>query len=66
MVYLHNVILCSREKEGAYTLHNSVDETGDHCLLLKKKFTYVDLREKETLICCSTYLCILWLLIITI
>ena len=29
-VYLHNGILCSREKEGAYTLCNSRDETGEH------------------------------------
>ena len=30
MVYLHNGILPSREKEGAYTLCNSMDGTGDH------------------------------------
>ena len=30
MVYLHNGILCSREKEGAYTLCNSMDGTGEH------------------------------------
>ena len=30
MVYLHNRILCSREKEGAYTLCNSMDGTGEH------------------------------------
>ena len=30
MVHLHNGILCSREKEGAYTLCNSMDETGEH------------------------------------
>ena len=30
MVYLHNGILCSREKEGAPTLCNSMDGTGDH------------------------------------
>ena len=30
MVYLHNGILGSREKEGAYTLCNSMDETGEH------------------------------------
>ena len=29
MVYLHNGILCSREK-GAYTLCNSMDGTGEH------------------------------------
>ena len=29
--YLHNGILCSRKKEGAPMLHNSVDGTGDHC-----------------------------------
>ena len=30
MVYLHNGILRSREKEGAYTLCNSMDRTGEH------------------------------------
>ena len=30
MVDLHNGILRSREKEGAYTLCNSMDETGEH------------------------------------
>ena len=30
MVHLHNGILCSREKEGAYTLCNSMDETGEY------------------------------------
>ena len=29
MVYLHNGILRSREKERAYTLCNSMDETGE-------------------------------------
>ena len=30
MVYLHNGILRSREKEGAYILCNSMDGTGEH------------------------------------
>ena len=30
MVHLHNGILCSKEKEGAYTLCNSMDGTGEH------------------------------------
>ena len=30
MVHLHNGIPCSREKEGAYTLCNSMDGTGEH------------------------------------
>ena len=30
MVYSHNGILHSREKEGAYTLCNSMDGTGEH------------------------------------
>ena len=30
MVYLHNGILCSRKKEGAPTLCNSMDGTGEH------------------------------------
>ena len=30
MVYLHNGILRSRKKEGAYTLCDSVDGTGGH------------------------------------
>ena len=30
MVYLHNGILHGREKEGAYTLCNSMDGTGEH------------------------------------
>ena len=30
MVHLHNGILHSREKEGAYTLCNSMDGTGEH------------------------------------
>ena len=29
MVHLHNGILCSREKEGAYTLWDSMDGTGE-------------------------------------
>ena len=28
--HLHNGILCSRKKEGAYTLCNSMDGTGEH------------------------------------
>ena len=30
MAYLHNGILCSRKKEGAPTLCNSMDGTGEH------------------------------------
>ena len=30
MVYLHKGILRSREKEGSYTLFNSMDGTGEH------------------------------------
>ena len=30
MVHLHNGILCIREKEGAYTLYNSMDGTDEH------------------------------------
>ena len=30
MVYLHNRILHSKEKEGAYTLWDSMDGTGEH------------------------------------
>ena len=30
LVHLHNGILCSREKEGAPTLCNSMDGTGKH------------------------------------
>ena len=30
MVHLHNEILPSREKEGAPTLHDSMDGTGEH------------------------------------
>ena len=30
MVHLHNGILHSREKEGAYTLCNGMDGTGEH------------------------------------
>ena len=30
MVHLHNGILCSRKKEGAPTLSNSMDGTGEH------------------------------------
>ena len=30
MVHLHNGILCSRDKEGAPTLCNSLDGTGDY------------------------------------
>ena len=30
MVHLHNGILCSRKKEGAPTLHDSMDGTGKH------------------------------------
>ena len=30
MVHLHNGILCSRKKEGAPTLGNSMDESGEH------------------------------------
>ena len=30
MAHLHNGILHSREKEGAYTLCNGIDGTGEH------------------------------------
>ena len=30
MVHLHNGILHSREKEGAYTLCDNMDGTGEH------------------------------------
>ena len=30
MVHLHNGILCSRKKEGAPTLWDSMDGTGEH------------------------------------
>ena len=30
MLHLHNIILHSRKKEGAPTLHNSMDGTGEH------------------------------------
>ena len=30
MVHLHNGILCSREKEGAHTLWDSMDGTGEN------------------------------------
>ena len=30
MVHLHNGLLCSRKKEGAHTLHNSMDGSGEH------------------------------------
>ena len=36
MVHLHNGILCSREKEGAPTLSNSIDGTREHCTKCKK------------------------------
>ena len=29
-LHLHNGILCSRKKEGAPTLHNGMDGTGEH------------------------------------
>ena len=30
MVHLHDGILCNREKEGAYTICNGMDGTGEH------------------------------------
>ena len=30
VVHLHNGIICSRKKEGAYTLCDSMDGTGEH------------------------------------
>ena len=30
VVHLHDGILCSRKKEGAPTLHDSMDGTGEH------------------------------------
>ena len=36
MVYLYNGILRSREKEGAYTLCNSMDGTGEHYIKWNK------------------------------
>ena len=30
MVHLHNGILCSKKKEGAPTLHDSMDGSGEH------------------------------------
>ena len=35
-VHLQNVILCSREKEGAHTLWDSMDGTGEHYAKGKK------------------------------
>ena len=35
MVYLHNGILSSRKKEGAPTLHDSMDGTGESIMLSK-------------------------------
>ena len=37
MVYLHNGILRSREKEGAYALCNSMDGTGEHYVKWNKQ-----------------------------
>ena len=36
MVHLHSGILRSREKEGAYTVSNSMDGTGEHYAKLNK------------------------------
>ena len=36
MVHLHNVILRSRKKEGASTLCDSMDGTGEHYAKLNK------------------------------
>ena len=36
MVHLHNGILRSRKKEGAPTLHDSMDGTGEHYAKLSK------------------------------
>ena len=36
MVHLHDVILCSREKEGPPTLCDSMDGTGEHYAKLNK------------------------------
>ena len=36
MVHLHDGILCSRKKEGAPTLHNSMDGTGEPYAKLNK------------------------------
>ena len=30
VLHLHNGILCSRNKEGTTTLHDSIDGTGEH------------------------------------
>ena len=30
MVHLHKGILCSRKEEGAPTIHDSMDGTGEH------------------------------------
>ena len=30
MVHLYNGLLCTRKKEGAPTLYNSMDGTGEH------------------------------------
>ena len=30
VVHLHNAILCSRKKEGAPALHDSMGGTGEH------------------------------------
>ena len=39
MVHLHNGILCSRKKEGAPTLCNCMDGTGEHYAKWNKPFT---------------------------
>ena len=35
LVHLHNGILLSRKKEGAPTLHNSMDRTGEYYAKVK-------------------------------
>ena len=47
MVYFHNGILRSRKKEGAHTLCNSMDGTGDHYAKCKIVFLTVSQERKR-------------------
>ena len=46
MVHLHSGILCSREQEGAYTLCNGMDGTGEH--YAKCTFHFIDFSLNPT------------------
>ena len=50
MVHLHNEILCSRKKQGAPTLCDSIDGTGEHYAKWKANIISQVVKDKYHMI----------------